>query len=367
MDLVLQAKEQTLAESGKPAECLVIANHHPSRCRASAEGSSMSTHIAQGTYTSTQNIGNGKSLTMEMQAYGEPDSPLRSTDSQHRLNFSPTPHSNAYPSELEKTALCFVLMSVILVLNIISTAIIHDRTPNEKMKHPPLRDISFDASSSINEGDTSMILTISEILLVISSGIVFGLITLHRHKSIIFRRFFFLIFLLFSARLLTMNATMLPISSERLYHCEPKHHAANVGLIMSRFLEISYGWGLSSTSELKYCGNYVYSGHTVVLVLNSLMIDEYCPSFLVNVLMKVITLISVLMILVSRYDYTVSVIIAYYITTRLFWLYHTLANNPPLKKLNATNQICKEWWYPIFQFLEGNVKDVVPPSFKFLR
>lgn len=327
----------------------------------------MSTYPSLGAYTSPQNVASGKLSAMEMQSYTEPDSPLRLTDSQHRLSFSPPPDPNRFPVEMKKTTLCFVLMSTMLMLNLISTAIIHDRTPNEKIRHPPLRDIGFDASSSVNEGDTYVLLTISEIILVISTGIVFGFITLHKHKSIVFRRMFFLIFLLFSARFLTMNATMLPISSNMLYHCESKHNPASVGVVTSRFLELLYGWGLSSTTELKYCGNYIFSGHTVLLVLNYLMTDEYCPSLLINVVMKTITLASVLLLLVSRFDYTVSVIIAYYITTRVFWLYHTLACNPSLKKLNATNQICKEWWYPIFQYLEGNVKDVIPPTFNFLR
>jgi hypothetical protein len=37
------------------------------------------------------------------------------------------------------------------------------------------------------------------------------------------------------------------------------------------------------------------------------------------------------MVLWSHGHYTVDVIIAYYVTTTLFWMYHTLANNANLK------------------------------------
>lgn len=37
------------------------------------------------------------------------------------------------------------------------------------------------------------------------------------------------------------------------------------------------------------------------------------------------------MILVAHGHYTVDVLIAYYVTTRLWYIYHTLANNPNLK------------------------------------
>lgn len=36
-------------------------------------------------------------------------------------------------------------------------------------------------------------------------------------------------------------------------------------------------------------------------------------------------------LLVSHGHYTIDVIIGYYVTTRLFWIYHTLSNNPELK------------------------------------
>ena len=46
------------------------------------------------------------------------------------------------------------------------------------------------------------------------------------------------------------------------------------------------------------------------------------------------SLTGVVMVLVAHGHYTVDVLIAYYATTRLFWTYHTLANNSLLLKVS---------------------------------
>jgi len=37
------------------------------------------------------------------------------------------------------------------------------------------------------------------------------------------------------------------------------------------------------------------------------------------------------MVLIARGHYTIDVLVAYYVTTRLFWMYHTVACNPSLR------------------------------------
>lgn len=53
-----------------------------------------------------------------------------------------------------------------------------------------------------------------------------------------------------------------------------------------------------------------------------------------------LSLTGIVMLLWSHGHYTVDVIIAYYATTTLFWIYHTLANNPNLKVIITYFQLC---------------------------
>jgi shingomyelin synthase len=273
------------------------------------------------------------------------------------------------PAEPAKTIFCFLLMMFVFACNLLFTGTIHDRTPTVQNQGPrlqkPLRDISLDASVQlgVDVKYRYTLLTISEILLVCTTAFATFVLCFHPHRSIVFRRSFFLVTLLFAVRLISMNVTMLPISSATLFQqCDAKSGGGAIdgGALASRFVELATSCGLAN---VKYCGNYVYSGHTVVFVLNCLLVGEYCPAWIINLPLKLCAVCGIALILMSEYDYTISIITAYYITTRLFWVYHTLAHNPSLKNVRefGVNQICKEWWYPLFRFLEGNVKAVVPP------
>lgn len=88
------------------------------------------------------------------------------------------------------------------------------------------------------------------------------------------------------------------------------------------------------------------------------------------------------MVLLAHGHYTIDVLIAYYVTTRLFWTYHTLANNSLLLKVginltltmsiilkclilqqNGHNYIGREWWFFIFRYFEKNVRGPLPMQY----
>ena len=59
------------------------------------------------------------------------------------------------------------------------------------------------------------------------------------------------------------------------------------------------------------------------------------------------SLCGVVFLLLARGHYTIDVILAYYVTTRLWWSYHTLAHNNTLRSTGDHNLIANEcWWYP---------------------
>lgn len=173
------------------------------------------------------------------------------------------------------------------------------------------------------------------------------------------RRIFLMMSILYFLRSITMYVTVLPVSSTT-YFCSPKLSNSTTPLIIAkRAFQLMSGFGLSINGKHTYCGDYIYSGHTVMLVLGYLIISE-CKSIIWIAILPNTTdsrtnvffntdlqkrfyvlhwiawtnaLVGVLMVLLAHGHYTIDVLIAYYITTRLFWVYHTLANNCFLLKV----------------------------------
>lgn len=62
--------------------------------------------------------------------------------------------------------------------------------------------------------------------------------------------------------------------------------------------------------------------------------------YIIHWLYWALAFIGVIMLQLSHGHYTVDVVIAYYITTRMFWIYHALANNSSLKVSFFFNLSC---------------------------
>ena len=77
-----------------------------------------------------------------------------------------------------------------------------------------------------------------------------------------------------------------------------------------------------------------------------------------------VTTLGIVTLLLSRGHYSIDVVIAYWITTRLWWMYHTLANHEVLKSAdNSENYLNKIWWWYIFRYFECNVPACLPREF----
>ena len=54
----------------------------------------------------------------------------------------------------------------------------------------------------------------------------------------------------------------------------------------------------------------------------------------------------VVFLLIGRGHYSVDCIVAYYVTTRIWWVYHTLAHNENMRLDGEHNLLANEcWWY----------------------
>jgi shingomyelin synthase len=79
------------------------------------------------------------------------------------------------------------------------------------------------------------------------------------------------------------------------------------------------------------------------------------------------TVTGVITLLFARGHYSIDVLIAYWITTRVWWIYHTMANNPQfmIGEARKNNYLLNIWWMYIFQYFEGRVGRPVPKGFNF--
>ncbi|KAL1459101.1 hypothetical protein WDU94_011109 [Cyamophila willieti] len=268
-------------------------------------------------------------------------------------------HHPRYPEEKCKTFIAFLILFFNLLLTTASLAIVHEWVPDRKI-YKPLPDIFLDRVPA-----TDWTLDVSEVLIMISTNVMVVVILLHRHRFIILRRLFLMLGLLYMMRSVTMFVTVLPMSS-RTYTCAEKANSTSPALIAKRVIQLFSGFGLSINGKHTYCGDYIYSGHTTILAMSYMMIQEYSPKrfFLLHWGAFATGVVGVIMVLTAHGHYTVDVLIAYYITTRLFWTYHTLANNSSLKQRTPHNYLANLWWFPIFQYFEGNVSGPLPHQYE---
>ncbi|OQV13681.1 putative Phosphatidylcholine:ceramide cholinephosphotransferase 1 [Hypsibius exemplaris] len=255
--------------------------------------------------------------------------------------------SSQYQPERLKTVLAFGFMSFCMFCTTLALAIVHDRLPDTG----PLPDVVFDWVPQYDVG-----LTISEYLLVCSVWMSIFLVIFHRYRWIIFRRLFIIIGLLYFGRSITMLVTAVPVANTD-YYCSPKLNHTSALAILERIGKLIGGLGLSFNGLHTYCGDYIYSGHTCMLVLSALVMTEYAPRKLIPivVLSYLFAVTGIVMVSVSRGHYTVDIIVAYYITTRIFWMYHSMVANASLKEFGPTNYFTNVCWFRLMRFCEANV------------
>ena len=71
--------------------------------------------------------------------------------------------------------------------------------------------------------------------------------------------------------------------------------------------------------DMGYCNDYIFSGHSAIFILLTLLISYYqlIPPIYINIL-SIITGIITFFIIISRNHYTIDIILAYLITICVF-------------------------------------------------
>lgn len=92
-------------------------------------------------------------------------------------------------------------------------------------------------------------------------------------RFIIFRRLFLIMAVIYFLRSICFSITLLPVPNT-VYYCAPKEPSSSIGTVFLRAFNVLTGFGLSINGKHVYCGDYIFSGHTAILVMGYLFVAE---------------------------------------------------------------------------------------------
>ncbi|CAF0875469.1 unnamed protein product [Didymodactylos carnosus] len=256
-------------------------------------------------------------------------------------------------SDRKKTLYAFLIAVGALMFCSFIITIVDERLPDPK-RHPPLPDLILE-----NIPQITWAFTVTEYMIVIDVSALVTVILFHRHRLIILRRLFAIAAVLYFLRSLTMVFTSLPVATVKT-DCKPDK-LPNIVARLKKTLLIFLGQGLSLYG-VRTCGDYLYSGHTCTLILCTHFINEYSPRsyHLLHLLTWLMSLTGMFFILAGHQHYSIDVLIAWILASRLFVYYHTLANNRTLLKRDLKRM---RIWFPLFVYFEENVLTAIPNEY----
>ncbi len=171
-------------------------------------------------------------------------------------------------------------------------------------------DIGFDVFPQIYAWPTTTFFaSIVDVWIIVSYGtFLFVCFFWLEHKAKV--RFLICLSLVYAMRTLTLLATRYPLASASITN-EP-YRAPNV--FLSSFLVMI---GMRTTQL-----DYMFSGHTAVWTLASLFVAVYGKSRVGAILYALFNLAGVFLILAMRMHYTADVLVGFFISSLLFFVYH---------------------------------------------
>ncbi|KAK0075361.1 hypothetical protein PV326_011655, partial [Microctonus aethiopoides] len=187
---------------------------------------------------------------------------------------------------------------------------------------------------------------------------------------ILLRRFFALSGTVFLLRCVTMLITSLSVPGAHL-QCQPRPQPDDpwartaYGELYNK-ISMAYviwrGAGMS-IQGVRTCGDYMFSGHTVALTMLNFFITEYTQRqlYFLHTFTWMLNMFGIFFILAAHEHYSIDVFVAFYITSRLFLYYHTLANNQALMQRDSNRT---RIWFPLFSFFESTVDGIVPNEYE---
>ncbi|WAQ96972.1 SAMD8-like protein [Mya arenaria] len=240
--------------------------------------------------------------------------------------------------EIFKTVLSFVYMFFVFLLTSFIMTVVHDRVPDPK-KYPPLPDLFLD-----NMPYVPWAFQVCEMIGVTMFCIWALLLFFHKYRFTLMRRMFSMLGTIFLLRCVSMLITSLSVPGIHL-QCDQKFETWYAKL--TRTYEIWSGMGMT-IHGVNSCGDYMFNTPRRMLQLHTFT--------------WVCNLFAIFFLLAAHEHYSIDVFIAFYITSRLFLYYHTLANN---RSLMARDKQRRKAWFPLFSYFESKCDGIVPNVYEW--
>lgn len=275
-----------------------------------------------------------------------------------------TVYYRRFRSDLRKALFAVLYGTLSHFLTSVAIVNAQEKLPDKK-KYPPLPDIYLDNFAVIPwayKVSESVILSLVILLLII--------FVFHKSRLIILRRTLVIAGSIYLLRCVCVSVTNLPMP-EQHYNCDRMVFADSWSK-MKRIMVVYSGMGMKM-GGMKTCGDYMFSGHTITITIATLTAIEYTPKRyrLLHVALWLYCFCGMWAILASHGHYTLDVVVAFYISSRIFMYYHTFAHNLYLMRRNRKRM---KVWFPVFYFFEkderGGVKNEFEcpvPSYETIR
>lgn len=221
----------------------------------------------------------------------------------------------------------------------------------DKLRYSPLSDVIL-----ANVWYIPWAYLVTEGVIVTLVVIWMVLLFFHKYRFIVFQRIIVLIGTMFYFRTLCVVSTAIPMPQGD-YDCHRlmfKNKWERLSHVFTVY--ISFGMRLLS---VKTCGDYMCSGHAIIIIILVLSINEYSPASMVYLhrLTWLIGTLGLSCIFLCHCSYTVDVIMAVLLSLWLFIHYHSLPNIPRDRSLIK--------YFHIFYFLESNFVETFPNKFEW--
>lgn len=184
----------------------------------------------------------------------------------------------------------------------------------------------------------------------------------HVHRLVILRRFFLLVGTVFLLRCATMFITSLAVPGKHLSEsCVKSLNSTDLEHKLQLAWKITKGFGLSVVG-VNTCGDYMFSGHTTMLTFFNFFLLEYTPNEWkgFHIITWMLNLFGMFFILAAHEHYSIDVFIAFYISSRLFSYYHTIANiHFSVKQMSGHDVLTDAGYIPFFGYFEEHTRGVL--------